>query len=147
MQLRAVTGAPIRRWDGRERRTTHLWFKVGPLRERHVDGARVRRPHLRLTRTVSTRESPAATLEGLGCSYVPVGNILEKADEAQQPLFFDNLLTTAGAQYEYEASYRLAWALGREHAGTGGVTRTHDEQATSCCYADKQSGQTGEKRQ
>ncbi|MFO0553350.1 MAG: hypothetical protein U0271_33510 [Polyangiaceae bacterium] len=74
----------------------------------------------RLTRTLSTRESPAATLQDLGYTYDPVGNILETADEAQQTLFFDNLVTTAGAQYEYEASYRLAWASGREHAGTGG---------------------------
>ncbi|MFO0553353.1 MAG: RHS repeat-associated core domain-containing protein [Polyangiaceae bacterium] len=74
----------------------------------------------RLTRTLSTRESPAATLQDLGYTYDPVGNILETADEAQQTLFFGNLVTTAGAQYEYEASYRLAWASGREHAGTGG---------------------------
>ncbi|MFO0553356.1 MAG: toxin TcdB middle/C-terminal domain-containing protein [Polyangiaceae bacterium] len=74
----------------------------------------------RLRHAVSTRTSPAATLQDLSYTYDPVGNILAIADAAQQTIFYNNTVTSGSTLYEYEASYRLKWAKGREHAGAGG---------------------------
>jgi RHS repeat-associated protein len=75
----------------------------------------------RLTRLRTTRASDSALLQDLSYTYDPVGNITAIRDDAQQTVYFNNQVVTAGAEYEYDAIYRLINATGREHLGqTGG---------------------------
>jgi RHS repeat-associated protein len=75
----------------------------------------------RLTRLRTTRESDDAKLQDLSYTYDPVGNITAIRDDAQQTIYFNNQVVTASAEYEYDATYRLLNAAGREHLGqTGG---------------------------
>jgi RHS repeat-associated protein len=71
----------------------------------------------RLTRLHTVRASDAAQLQDLSYTYDPVGNITSIRDHAQQPVYFDNHVVTASAEYEYDAIYRLTEATGREHLG------------------------------
>jgi RHS repeat-associated protein len=69
----------------------------------------------RLTRLVTTRG--ASVLQDLRYTYDPVGNITHIEDEAQQTIFFNNRIVSPGADYNYDAIYRLIEATGREHLG------------------------------
>jgi hypothetical protein len=68
-------------------------------------------------------------LQELTYAYDPVGNLASIADAAQQTIFFNNAVVVPGADYTYDAAYRLTVAGGREHIGTtpgapGWLTRT-----------------------
>lgn len=77
----------------------------------------------RLTRLRTTRASDNAKLQDLSYTYDPTGNITTLRDDAQQTIYFANQVVTANAGYEYDATYRLIKATGREHLGqTGGAS-------------------------
>jgi RHS repeat-associated protein len=81
----------------------------------------------RVTRVLTTRAGhpgdcpdPAATpcgVQHLRYTYDAVGNITRLADAAQPTVFFANAVVPSGADYTYDALYRLVAASGREHAG------------------------------
>ncbi len=72
----------------------------------------------RLVSAVSTRTSPAATLQDLSYTYDPVGNIVQIHDAATPTLFWNNTVTDGTQQFVYDATYRLIQAKGREHGGS-----------------------------
>ena len=72
----------------------------------------------RLTGIRTTRSSgTSGDCQNLSYTYNPVGNITQLADAAQQTVFFNNAVVTPGADYTYDAVYRLVTAQGREHIG------------------------------
>jgi RHS repeat-associated protein len=62
----------------------------------------------------------ADVLQDLAYTYDAVGNVVRIADAAQQTVFFRNTVVRAGADYTYDATYRLVAATGREHLGQAG---------------------------
>ncbi len=83
----------------------------------------------RLIDLVTTRASPANTLQALHYTFDPVGNVLAIADDAQQTVFFDNAVTDGSCLYEYDPTYRLVNATGREHASSvANVQRDNNDQ-------------------
>ncbi len=75
----------------------------------------------RLTRLVTTRTSPSATLQDLAYTFDPASNILQIVDTAQQTIFFNNAVVLPENRYVYDALYRLTDATGREHHSLGDV--------------------------
>ena len=63
---------------------------------------------------------PGCHVQNLSYTYDPVGNITHIRDDAQQTIFFRNRRVEPGADYTYDATYRLIRARGREHLGQGG---------------------------
>ncbi|MDG6026916.1 MAG: hypothetical protein E3K40_09495 [Candidatus Brocadia sp.] len=59
----------------------------------------------------------AEALQDLLYTYDPVGNITQIRDEAQDTVFHSNVCVKPGAEYRYDALYRLIAASGREHKG------------------------------
>ena len=59
----------------------------------------------------------ADTLQDLSYTYDLVGNITQIRDEAQDFVFHSNACVSPGAEYRYDALYRLVAAGGREHKG------------------------------
>ena len=56
-------------------------------------------------------------VQKLSYTYDPVGNITHIRDDAQQTIYFRNRRVEPGADYTYDAVYRLIDASGREHLG------------------------------
>ncbi|MFJ9854733.1 SpvB/TcaC N-terminal domain-containing protein [Streptomyces sp. NPDC101150] len=90
------------------------------------NGARTRYTYdpltFRLTALRSRRERPRPrrghrTVQHLTYCHDPVGNIVSIRDTAQQKTFFRNRVVEPGADYTYDAVYRLIEATGREHLG------------------------------
>ncbi|MEM9461010.1 MAG: SpvB/TcaC N-terminal domain-containing protein [Myxococcota bacterium] len=77
---------------------------------------------LRLRRLHTTRSSDGAAVQDLRYVYDPVGNIVEIDDLAQQTVFFANALVSPRQRFEYDATYQLAVAEGREHTSQGQPT-------------------------
>ena len=78
----------------------------------------------RLARLLTTRKSDGVSLQDLQYYYDPVGNVTHVQDDAdiQNVVYFQNKRVEPGADYTYDALYRLTKATGREHLGqTGGV--------------------------
>lgn len=71
----------------------------------------------RLTELKTTRITDKAVLQDLNYTYDPVGNITSLRDKAQQPVYFNNQVVAANANYAYDALYRLTSGTGREHIG------------------------------
>ncbi|GAA2828376.1 SpvB/TcaC N-terminal domain-containing protein [Kribbella solani] len=69
----------------------------------------------RLTNLTSVRGMTVC--QDLGYTYDSAGNIVEITDAAQQTLFFANQVVTPDRRYEYDPTYRLIAAEGREHIG------------------------------
>jgi RHS repeat-associated protein len=65
------------------------------------------------------------SLQDLRYFYDPVGNITRIRDEARQDVFFAGQVVAAGAEYRYDAAYRLVEATGREHLGQTGAPIPH----------------------
>jgi RHS repeat-associated protein len=78
----------------------------------------------RLARMV-TKRGPD-TIQDISYTYDPVGNISYVKDAAQQTVYFNNSAVNADNDYEYDASYRLVKATGREHLGQRGSAIRHD---------------------
>ncbi|MET0240411.1 MAG: SpvB/TcaC N-terminal domain-containing protein, partial [Sphingobium sp.] len=70
----------------------------------------------RLTDLVTGADG-AEPIQSLRFTYDPSGHVTDVADAAQQTHFFNNAVVKAEWRYEYDAVYRLARAMGREHAG------------------------------
>lgn len=74
-----------------------------------------------------------AGVQDLRYTYDPVGNITHIQDDAQQTIYFRNQCVEPGADYTYDAIYRLIEASGREHLAQGGgsslapVALTYDD--------------------
>ena len=82
------------------------------------------RETFRLTRMLTKRGRE--TIQDLNYTYDPVGNISYVKDAAQKTVFFRNRQVDADSDYEYDASYRLVKATGREHLGQRGGSIRHD---------------------
>jgi RHS repeat-associated protein len=83
----------------------------------------------RLKRVLTTRISPAQTLQDLKYTFDPVGNIVEVTDAAQQALLFTNAFATIPNKYVYDAVYRLIEGKGREHKSVGDTQMDFNDQA------------------
>ncbi len=77
------------------------------------DPTTFRLTHLRTARGVEL-------LQDLSYTYDPAGNITSIRDDAQQTVFFQNIVVEPGSDYVYDAVYRLIEATGREHLGQAG---------------------------
>jgi len=73
----------------------------------------------RLKQLKSTRTSDGAVLQDLNYTYDPVGNITQIVDKANDRVYHSNACVFSGAEYRYDALYRLMGARGREHKGDG----------------------------
>lgn len=63
---------------------------------------------------------PGCQVQNLHYTYDPAGNITRIRDDAQQMVYFRNQRVEPGADYTYDACYRLIEAAGREHLGQAG---------------------------
>ncbi|WP_226602994.1 SpvB/TcaC N-terminal domain-containing protein [Bacillus cereus] len=73
----------------------------------------------RLKQLKTKRTYDGVLLQDLSYTYDPVGNISQIRDNAQDRLFHSNQCVLPGAEYRYDALYRLIAASGREHKGNG----------------------------
>jgi RHS repeat-associated protein len=71
----------------------------------------------RVVRALTTRQSDGATLQDLGFTYDPIGNITTVTDAAQQTVFFANAVVAPQCDFTYDAVYWLRNATGRELIG------------------------------
>jgi RHS repeat-associated protein len=71
----------------------------------------------RLARLRTVRLADGARLHDLTYTRDAVGNVTTIRDRARQTVFFANEVVASGAEYQYDALYRLVRAEGREHAG------------------------------
>lgn len=78
------------------------------------------RETFRLVRLETTRSADNASLQDRNYTYDPAGNVTRIRDDAQQTIYFRNNRVKPGADYAYDAVYRLIEATGREHLGQGG---------------------------
>jgi len=74
---------------------------------------------LRLRRLHTTRTSDSASVQDLRYIHDPIGNIVEIDDLAQQTVFFANAEVSPRQRFEYDATYQLTIAEGREHTSQG----------------------------
>jgi len=74
---------------------------------------------LRLRRLHTTRTSDSASVQDLRYTHDPIGNIVETDDLAQQTVFFANAEVSPRQRFEYDATYHLMIAEGREHTSQG----------------------------
>lgn len=95
----------------------------------------------RLARLRTTRASDGATLQDLAYTYDPAGNITEMGDSAQQTVFFNNAMVAPGAQYTYDALYRLTQAAGREHAANGSSAQSTEVDVPLAALPDPSNSQ------
>jgi RHS repeat-associated protein len=109
--------------------------------ERNARGQRIKTAHgndvvteatfdakmFRVRRIRTTRPQAPVVVQDLAFVYDPVGNvtaIVDGGDQSalfQNPVFFANAKITIGADYSYDALYRLITATGREHEGQIGA--------------------------
>lgn len=73
--------------------------------------------NFRLSRLRSFGGTSGANLQDLHYDYDPVGNIVERRDDAQRAAIYDGAQARPQALYVYDALYRLVEATGREHVG------------------------------
>jgi RHS repeat-associated protein len=73
----------------------------------------------RLIHLLTTRNKGTESLQDLRYTHDPVGNITHIQDNAdiQNTIYFRNQRVEPGADYRYDAIYRLIEASGREHLG------------------------------
>ncbi len=119
-------------YDRETFRLTHLYTRRGvdPLKAQGVsftddcDNPQPRPP------TIAAPQDPpqgkSCGLQNLHYTYDPTGNITNIRDDAQQAIYFKNKRVEPGADYTYDAVYRLIEATGREHLGqVGGAPVPH----------------------
>ena len=82
----------------------------------------------RLSHFKTTRTTDSKLLQSMAYHYDAVGNIVEVVDTASQDVYFTTSPSpsSADAEYEYDAVYRLIEATGREHEGTVADTQYDD---------------------
>jgi RHS repeat-associated protein len=115
--LHAVTGAE---YDAKGQRL-HLdrGNGVRTTYSYHWQNFRLLRLHTR-RQAVPPGNQPGPLLQNLHYSYDPAGNITHIRDDAQQTIFFANVVVEPAWEYTYDAVYRLVEATGREHLGQAG---------------------------
>ena len=74
----------------------------------------------RLTNLTTLRPGDPGPLQDLTYVYDPVGNITRVTDGAAETIFYANQVVSPGADYTYDAVYRLVKAAGREHVSQSG---------------------------
>lgn len=72
-----------------------------------------------ITRRSTDNSNEGRLLQDINYTYDPVGNIMETEDLAQQTVFFKNSVVLPQSRYEYDATYQLIKATGRELASHG----------------------------
>ncbi|MEO6545002.1 MAG: RHS repeat-associated core domain-containing protein, partial [Nitrospiraceae bacterium] len=103
---------------------TYLQLGNGTVTRHEYDLETFRLTQLRTTRPNQDLAFPGThanladqnVLQQLHYTYDPVGNITEIYDEAYKPVFFANVMVEPRSRYEYDATYRLISATGRENA-------------------------------
>lgn len=68
-----------------------------------------------LTRLKST-DPDSNSIQDVSYTFDPVGNVTQIRDDAQQTHFFKNAVIYPENKYQYDATYQLIQATGREHA-------------------------------
>src|SRR5262249_10971275 len=71
-------------------------------------------------RVHTTRPSDGAGLQDLNYVYDPAHNIVQITDLAQQTVYFSGNVTSGTQLFEYDPTYRLTHAEGREQPGQVG---------------------------
>ena len=113
----------LRGADEATRFVTKIEYNAKGQRELIVfgNGARTRYAYdpltFRMIHLKTRRHSDQAILQDLRYAYDAIGNVTSIVDHAQEKVYFDNRVVTAGNEYVYDAIYRLIGAQGREHAG------------------------------
>jgi len=78
----------------------------------------------RLIRLLTTGNSGTKIFQDLHYTYEALGNITHIYDNAFEPMFFNNRRIDAIAEYDYDATYQLIRATGRELAGQSNINET-----------------------
>ena len=110
-------------YDAHGRRLRVAW-KNGTSTTYRYDPESMRLARVYTRRPADPADPPAgafAGLQHLRYAYDPVGNVTSVADDALQAVFFQNARVDPGADYTYDALYRLVEATGREHLGQVGA--------------------------
>lgn len=76
--------------------------------------------------TKKTGTPDTQSLQNLHYTFDPIGNIVYFKDDAQQTHYFKNAVAEPESNFEYNATYQLLKATGREHAGLGGNAQRDD---------------------
>jgi RHS repeat-associated protein len=74
----------------------------------------------RTLRVQATRRTDGASLQDLNHTYDPVHNVMQVTDLAQQTVYFAGNVTSGTQLFEYDATYRITKATGREQPGQVG---------------------------
>lgn len=77
---------------------------------------------LYLSSLKSIKTSDNSTLQDIGYTYDPVGNITRTEDSTFKTVFNNNQVVTPQSDYTYDALYRLINAKGRQHPGINANT-------------------------
>jgi RHS repeat-associated protein len=80
----------------------------------------------RLIRLLTTGNNGSQIFQDLRYTYDAIGNITHIEDQAFEPIFFNNQRVNAVNEYDYDATYQLIRASGREHAGQTRINETKD---------------------
>jgi RHS repeat-associated protein len=88
----------------------------------------------RLIQLLTHRKTDDACLQDLHYTFDPVGNIVSIRDDAQDTTYFKNQVVSASCEYIHDATYRLIFAEGREHAGKPGQPQTTDDDVPRMNY-------------
>lgn len=83
----------------------------------------------RLTHRQCLRSSDGRLFQDARFEYDPLGNIVEHDDAAQESSFFNNTVTSALKQFQYDAFNRLVRATGRESAALAAGPPDHGQAA------------------
>jgi YD repeat-containing protein len=73
-------------------------------------------------RIQTTRQSDGAVLQDLNYTYDPAHNIVQITDLAQQTVYFAGDVISGTQLFEYDATYRITSATGREQPGQVGYS-------------------------
>ncbi|MGG3813697.1 SpvB/TcaC N-terminal domain-containing protein [Methylorubrum rhodesianum] len=106
--------------DAKGRRTRVLYGN-GVETRHSFDPVDQRLTAIRTTRGAGFPADAPGDVQNFAYTYDAVGNIIEIADAAQQPVFFRNQVCQADRRYLYDPFSRLIEARGREHRGQGGA--------------------------
>ncbi len=101
-------------------RRMRIEYGNGAVTSYEYDPKTFRLARLRTVRPAGPRRSGRRTVQDLAYTYDPVGNVTQIVNAAQDRVFFANSVVEAGAEYVYDARYRLLEASGREHVGQAG---------------------------
>ncbi len=76
--------------------------------------------------TKAATDTDSQSLQNIFYTFDPAGNIVSIKDDAQQTHYFNNAVVKPESKFEYDATYQLLKASGREHAGLGGNSQRNN---------------------